>query len=159
MKTDKLFNVTYSLIIGLGLVFLSILILIGRKWLYTSVVDAFIVAIFILSLRDILSYFKSNKKDKNIIFLRSIISLIFCLVFALFKDIPLSILPIIFGFYLLLNAAIKTINLILLIENRAPGKLTEGFLIILYLLVGLSCIFSPLKNLEAILIIIGIYLM
>jgi uncharacterized membrane protein HdeD (DUF308 family) len=159
MKSDKLFEVTYSLIIGLGLIFLSILILLGRRWLYTSVVDAFIVALFILSIRDILSYFKSENKNKSIIFIRSTISLIFCIVFSLFKDIPLSILPIIFGFYLVLNSSIKMINLVLLFENKAPGKLTEGILILVYLLVGISCIFAPLKNLEGILVVIGIYLM
>ena len=158
MKTDKLFNVTYSLIIGLGLLFLGIIILMGRKWLYINVVNLFIIALFILSIRDILNYFKSTKRNKSIDFIRSITSMMFCLIFTFFKNIPLSILPIVFGFYLVLNASIKIINLVLLIENRAPGKLTESFLILLYLGVGISCIFAPLRNLEGILVIIGIYL-
>lgn len=158
MKTDKLFDVTYSLIIGLGLIFLSIITLIGRKWLYINLVNVFILALFFLSLKEIISYF-NGKKDKNINFTRSVINILFCIVFSLFKNIPLSLLPIIFGFYLVLNACVKYINFIILFENKSNGKLTEFVAATFYLIVGISSIFAPLKYLEVVLIALGIYLL
>ena len=159
MKVDKLYEVTYSLIIGIGLTLLSIIIFIGRKWLYINVVNVFLIALFFLSIKDIISSFRGNKNKKNITFIRSIFNLLLCLIFSVFKNIPLSILPIIFGIYLLLNTVIKIINLTLLIENKLQGKLTEIVLIIIYLVLGILCILAPLKYLEIILIIIGIYLL
>ena len=159
MKTDKLFNATYSLIIGLGLLFLSIITLVGRKWLYVNLVNVLLIAIFFLSLKNLINYFLGSKKDKNINFIISVLSLFFCLIFSFFKDIPLSILPIIFGFYLLLNACVRYINFIILVENKSNGKITEFILGTIYLVISLISIFSPLKNLETVLIILGIYLL
>ena len=159
MKVDKLFEATYSLIIGIGLTILSFILIIGKQWLYINVVNVFLIALIFLSIKDIISFFRNNKNKKNINFIRSIVNLLLCLIFSIFKNIPLSILPIIFGIYLLLNTGVKIINLAILIENKSPGKLSETLLIILYLVVGILCIIAPLKYLEGILIIIGSYLL
>ena len=112
MKVDKLFEATYSLIIGIGLTILSLILIIGKKWLYINVVNVFLIALIFLSIKDIISFFRNNKNKKNINFIRSIVNLLLCLIFSIFKNIPLSILPIIFGIYLLLNTGVKIINFI-----------------------------------------------
>ena len=99
-----------------------------------------------------------KKKDKKINFTRCFFNLIFCLVLSCFKNIPLRILPIIFGFYLLLNAIIKFISGYILVKNKANGKLTEFMIGFVYLIVSIPIIFSPLKNLNRVLIVVGIYI-
>ena len=159
MKTDKFFNATYSFLIGIGLSFLGILTLVGRKWLYINIINIFIVAIFFLSLKQILNYFLGKEKDKKINFIRSFLNILFCLICSVFKNIPLSILPILFGLYLLLNSLIKLINGGIYFKNKANGYFTEIFFGVIYLILGLSVTFAPIKNLDVVLVILGIYIL
>ena len=127
MKSDKLFNATNSLIIGISLLIFGIIMCIGKDKLYINFVNIFLIVILFLSIKQFLNYFIGKKNKKKISFNQCFFNLIFCLIFSLFKNIPLSILPIIFGLYLL------------------------------YLVVSIPIIFSPLKNLNKVLTIIGIY--
>lgn len=158
MKSDKLFNATNSLIIGISLVILGMIMIIGKDQLYVNVVNVFLLAILFLSLKQFVNYFRGKKKDKEINFTRSLVNLSFCLIFSLFKDIPLSILPLIFGLYLLLNSIIKFINYYILFMSSANGRLTELILGIFYLIISIPIIFSPLKNLNMVLTVTSIYI-
>lgn len=157
MKSDKLFNATNSLIIGICLVILGLLMCIGKDTLYINFVNIFLIAVIFLSMKQFLNYFLDKKKNEKIKFTQSFFNLVFCFICSLFKDIPLSILPIIFGLYLLLNSVIKFIDYYILLKSNANGKLTEFSLGVLYLVVSIPIIFSPLKHLSTVLIIIGIY--
>lgn len=157
MKSDKFFNATNSLIIGICLVMLGLLMSIWNKALYINFVNIFLIAVLFLSIKQFLNYFVGKKKDKEINFTRSFLNLLFCLICSLFKNIPLSILPLIFGLYLLLNAVIKFINYYILLKGNANGKLTEFLLGLIYLIVSIPVIFSPLKYLNSVLIIVGVY--
>ena len=159
MKTDKFFNATYSLLIGIGLVVVGILMLVGRSGLYVNIINLFILAIFFLSLKQLINYFIGKEKDKKINFIRSFSNIIFCFVCLLFKNIPLSILPIVFGIYLLLSSIIKFINGGIYLYNHAKGYVTEFFFGFIYLIVSLSIIFSPIKNLDNVLVILGVYIL
>lgn len=159
MKSDKLFDTTYSLIISISLILLGIIMIIGRDWLYINFINIFILAILFLSIKQFVNYFIGKKKDKNINFTRCLLNLIFCFIISLFKDIPLSILPLIFGIYLLINAIIKFISSYILLRNNANGKLTEFLLGIFYLIFSVPILFAPLKNLSIVLIVIGIYIL
>ena len=159
MKTDKLFNATYSFFIGIGLMFLGILMLIGRKWLYINVINIFIVAIFFLSIKQLINAFIGKEKAKKMNFIRSFINIIFCVVFSIFKNIPLSIVPLMFASYLLLNGIIKIINGIIFFTSKAHGFLSEFFLGFVYLIVSIIVILAPIKNLDAVLVLLGIYIL
>ena len=159
MKTDKLFNATYSGLIGFGLTTLGIIVLMGRKWLYINLVNVFLIAVLFLSLRQLINYFIGREKEKKVNFARSFFNLVFCLVLSLFKNIPISFLPIIFGIYLLLNAIIKFINCTILFIYKSKGKLIELFLGLIYLIIAIPSIFTPIKNLDVVLVIIGIYIL
>ena len=159
MKTDKFFNATYSFLIGIGLITIGILLLIGRSSLYINVINLFIIAIFFLSVKQLMNYFIGREKDKKINFVRSFINILFCFIFSLFRNIPLSIVPIAFGIYLLLSSIIKYINGGIYLYNKTKGYLTEFVLGTIYLLLSLSIIFSPIKNLDTVLIILGIYVL
>lgn len=159
MKSDKLFNATYSFIIGVGLIILGIITLIGEEWLYVNLINIFIVFLFLLSLKQIFTYFTGKEKEKKGNFISSIINIILCFIFSLFKNIPLSILPLMFGIYLLLNSIVKYINGTIYIHNKSHGYLTEYMLGTIYFIVSLSIIFSPIENLNLFLNIIGIYIL
>lgn len=159
IKSDKLFNATSSLIIGLILLLIGLLLIIGREWLYINVINIFLIAILFFSIKKFFDYFIGRKKDKKKNFTVSIINLIFCLICSLFKNIPISILPIIFGIYLLINAIIKFINFLILVKNKAHGKLVEFTFSLIYFIFSISFIFYPIKNLSIVLLIIGIYIL
>ena len=159
MKTDKFFNATYSLLIGVGLIIVGILMLVGRSGLYINIINLFILAIFFLSLKQLINYFIGKEKDKKINFIKNLINILFCFIFSLFKNVPLSILPIVFGIYLLLSSIIKYINGGIYLYNKAKGYVTEFFFATIYLIISLSIIFSPIKNLDNVLIILGVYVL
>lgn len=158
IKSDKLFNATNSLIIGIGLVLIGTLMLLGRDALYINLVNIFVLAILFLSIKQFISYLVDKKKHNRINFTRSFLNLLFCLIISLFKNIPISILPIVFGLYLLLNAIIKFISYSILFKNKANGRLTELSLGIIYTVLAIPIIFAPIKNLNNVLVIIGIYI-
>ncbi len=158
IKSDKLFNATNSLIIGIGLLLIGILMIVGKDWLYINFINIFLIAILFLSIKQFVNYFIGKKKDKKMNFTKCFLNLLFCLTISFFKNIPLSILPIIFGIYLLLNSIIKFISGYILVKNNANGKLTEFFTGFVYLIISIPIIFSPLQNLNKVLIVIGIYI-
>ena len=157
MKTDKYFNATYSLLIGATLLFLGIVTLVGRSSLYINVINVFIIAIFILSIKQLINSFIGRKKSKKVNFVRSVINIVLCIIFALFKNIPLSILPLMFGLYLGLNSAVKYVNGYIYIKNKIPGYLGDIVFGTVYLVVALIIILAPIRNLDIVLIIISIY--
>lgn len=157
IKSDKLFNATNSLIIGISLLLIGILMIIGRDWLYINFINIFLIAVLFFSIKKFFNYFIGKKKDRQMNFTASILNLLFCLICSFFRNIPLSILPIAFGLYLLLNASIKFMSGIILWKNKANGKLTEFTIGLIYLVFALSIIFSPIKNLNVVLVVIGIY--
>lgn len=159
MKSDKLFNATYSLIIGLSFTLIAIIILIGKEWIYSNIIDLLILGIFFVSIKDIVNFFIGSKKKRKINFYKSVIGLTFGILFSIFKNIPLSILPIAFGIYLSLNSIIKITNVIILFENKSRGKIKGIISFLLDFIIGISCILSPLKNLRSVLIILSVYLL
>lgn len=159
IKSDKLFNATNSLIIGIGLLLIGILMLVGRDTLYINFVNIFVIAILFLSIKQFVNYFVGRKKDKEISFTRSFSYLLFCVVISLFKDIPISIFPLVFGFYLLLNGVIKFISYYILFSEKANGKLVELVLGIVYFGLAFYIILAPIKRLNIVLLIIGIYIL
>lgn len=158
IKSDKFFNATNSLIIGIGLLLIGILMVIGKDYIYINFVNIFLIAILFLSIKQFINYFIGKKKDQHKNFANCFFNLLFCLILSFFRNIPLSILPIIFGIYLLLNSIIKFISGYILVRTKANGKLTEFFTGCIYLIISIPIIFSPLQNLNIVLIVIGIYI-
>lgn len=159
IKSDKLYNATNSLIIGAILILLGILMIIGRSFLYVNFVNIFLLAILFLSMKQFLSYFLSKNKGthRKIKFTKSFFYLVFCLIFSLFKNIPLSILPLVFGLYLLLNSIIKITTYCILAKTKSNGRIIELTLGLIYLVLSIPVIVAPIKNLDMVLLFIGIY--
>ena len=85
----------------------------------------------------------------------SIVLSIFCLYIP---KIPLSVFSIVFGSYILINGLARLINYIILKRNKEKGRFIELGIFIIYFLFGLSCIITPLIQIDIILLGISIYL-
>ena len=83
IKSDKFFSATNSLVIGIGLVFIGILMVVGRDYLYINFVNVFLIAILFLSIKQFVNYFIGKRKDKNMSFTKSFLYLVFCLILSL----------------------------------------------------------------------------
>lgn len=151
MKTDKYFNATYQLIIGLSMILFAIFNIFGRKWFYVNLVNIFLIFVLLRSIGLLIS----KRKRNNIIILFYIV---FSVIMLLFKNIPLSILPILFGIYLFLNGVSKIINGFILRYEETDGYIREFSLSAFYIILSFPCIFVPLKYIDIFLVCLGIYM-
>ncbi|MEG0994651.1 MAG: DUF308 domain-containing protein [Bacilli bacterium] len=100
---------------------------------------------------------KLLNKTSHVNILWAIINIVIGFLTLTFKKTSLSIVIIIFGLYILLNAAIKFINFVIMLETNEKGKLTQLISFIFYLVFGFIIIFSPLEQTNHLLNVIGIY--
>lgn len=159
LRSDRFYSSTSSLLAGILLILISLCMLLGRDKLYFNFINLFIVMLLILGTLQFVRYFinKQKKSDKQITFTRSFLYLLFCLILSCFPTIPMSILPLLFSIYLMLNGVIKLITFLILYYEKAPGKIKELFLVVLYFSIGIPLLISPIKNVSVMLFIMGIY--
>lgn len=149
-------NYTNYLISGLVLVVLGIIIMIGSLNLYTSIVNLLVFAFLLLGIFGLCNLLKNPKELSKEKIVRAIINIVFGVIMNIFKDIPLSIVPILFAFYLLFNGFVKGISAYFLWKNK-EHKWKEVSLSIFFFITGILFLFSPLGHLPTILSIIGLY--
>ena len=157
IKSDKLFNATSSLIISIILFVIGIVFITFKGKLYSQLVQIFILAILFSAMKQFVNFILGKNKDKNINFAKCFLNLLFCLTLSFFKNIPLSILPLIFGGYLLVNGLVKFINYIILVKNKTHGRLLELLSSLFYLVLSIPMVLSPIKNLNQIIFLLGWY--
>ncbi len=159
LKSDKLLNSTTSLATSLSLIISGLIMVIGRDWLYTSVVNIFISLLLLVGVFQFIKYIfqKLSQKERKETFTKSFSYLLFCLILSSFRTIPLSIMPLIFSIYMLLNAGIKFLTYFVLLQSKENGRLSELFFAIIYLAIGIPLLFAPIKNVSTMLILIGSY--
>lgn len=157
IKSDKLFNATSSLVIGLVLIIIGIFWVNFKGELYYQLVQFFILAILFLSIKQFVYFLLGKNKGKNINFAKCCSNLIFCLILSFFKNIPLSILPLIFGGYLLINGCVKLINYLILLKHNTHGRLFELISSLFYFIISIPIVLSPIKNINRIVFLLGCY--
>ena len=159
LKSDHFFEATSSFITSIALIILGILILIGKNQLYFSVIDMFLSTLLILGVLQFIRYIflKLKPQEKRATFTRSFFYLLFCLILSSFPTIPRSILPLLFSIYMLLNGGIKLIIYLILLSSKANGRLGQLLLALLYFLVGIPLLISPIKNVDTMLVFLGWY--
>lgn len=149
-------NYTNYLISGFVLIVLGIIIMIGSLNLYTSIVNLLVFAFLLLGIFGLCNLLKSPKELSKEKIVRVMINIVFGVIMNVFKDIPLSIVPILFAFYLLFNSLVKGISAYFLWRNK-EHKWKEISLFIFFFITGIMFLFSPLGHLPTILSIIGLY--
>lgn len=161
LKSDRFYNSTSSLLAGLVLIIISLCMLLGKDKLYFDFMNLFLLTILIIGTFQFIEYFFSKRKgtDGKITFTKCFLNLLFCLVLSCFPKIPMSILPILFALYLILNGIIKLMTYIILRYENTNGRLLELFQAFIYLVIGIPLLISPLKKLSVMLTIMGVYIL
>ena len=156
MKYHKLYDATGSFVLGLFLTFLGFLILIFGNKLYIKTVNILVSSILVIGIVQFGHYFFRKEKKKDA-FIKSLVNLLFALILSLIPSIPIAMLPLAFAIYILANASIKTINFIVLRNNDSGEAINQLLMALLFLIIAIPLLLSPIKNLNISLIIIGIY--
>lgn len=159
LKSDKLFEATSLFASSVALITLGILILIGKNQLYFNVINIFISILLVLGIFQFVRYFflKLKPQEKGITFTRSFVYLLFCLILSSIREIPMSIMPLIFSIYMILNGGIQLMTYLILLSSKANGRLYPLFLTVIYFSIGIPLLFSPIQNVDTMLILVGSY--
>lgn len=160
LNSDKLYKSSSYIVTGILFLCIGIIILVGKSTLYFNFVSLFVIGIFLSSFIQFIQFFfldKQKRIEKNITFTRCCLNLFFGIILLRFPRIPVSILPILFSIYLLGNSLVKLITYILLKAEKAQGRMKEIILFLIYFLLGISLLISPLKNIFTMLSIMGSY--
>ena len=157
MKNLKYINITNYLLSGIIIIILGILIIIGNQILYSRVIKIVAIIFLLRSLSELAGVIIRRKKFSKEKIISIVVNINFAIVLILFEKVSLSILPILFSLYLLLNSFIKIINFTLLMDSNKYKKYIELFFSIFFLISGVIIAVSPLIYLNNILIFIGIY--
>lgn len=156
LKSDQFYYSTSLLIISIFLIIIGLLMIFGERSFYFNIMNIFIFIILILGIFQFLKYFTSKKK-KNVTFIKSFLYLLFSIIVFSIRSIPLSVFPLIFALYMILNGIIRIITYFLLLKTKANGRIFNIITSIIYFIVGFPLLFKPLKNISTMLILVGIY--
>lgn len=158
MKGIKYLNWTNYVLSGTLIIILSTSIMIGNQNLYEKVVTFMVYIFLLLGISQLLSVlFKDKKEFEKQDLIRACGNLLFGIIMILFPGIPLSILPLLFAFYLLFNSLVRGVDYLISRTNHLNTKWVDLFLSIFYLIAGISFLFSPLGHLPTLLSIMGFY--
>lgn len=154
-KQISLINILIS---GLGIIILGIIVTIGSINMYTKTINLFVYIFIIYGLSKLINFLLNRKIVRNKqTLLGIIINIVLGVVMLLFPKVPLSILPIVFSMYLLLNAVVKFITYINLRELNLKLRFSYLFFSIFFLSFSLLFLFYPLEELRLFLTIISCY--
>ena len=156
----KYLNYSNILITGILMIITGILIIILNSS-FLIVVTYLLAAIFLIrAISDLIGTL--SKSDNRINTTNIITQIVLSIVLSIFclyiPKIPLSVFSIVFGSYILINGLARLINYIILKRNKEKGRFIELGIFIIYFLFGLSCIITPLIQIDIILLGISIYL-
>lgn len=155
----KYLNYSNILITGILMIITGILIIILNSS-FLIVVTYLLSAIFLIkAISELLGIFNKNIKLNTMnIIVEILLSIVLSILSLYIPKIPLSVFSIIFGIYILINGLARLINYIILKQNKEKGTLIELIIFIIYFIFGLSCIITPLIQINIILLCISIYL-
>lgn len=144
---------------GISLMIIGAIILYGKTNFLNIIIKAIAIALIINGTSQIISRFVKRKDNisQNITLGQSMLNL--ALGFGIFylKNISLSLLPIVFALYLIINGTVKLISIYIYAKNHTNIKLGLIIECIVYFSFGITSLFSPLMHLDTVLIIIAIY--
>lgn len=139
----------FFIILGFFLIFSS------ESTMKTILMILSIGMIVVAFLRFFVTFFQ--KKNRNGIWIRSFLELIFGFYLTFHIDKTIDVITVLFGFYLLCHAFLHYMNHYLYQLDRIPNRL--GILIngLIDMIFGFCLIFNPDQNLKYAAIVIGIY--
>ena len=154
----KQISIINNLLTGLGIITLGIIVITGSINMYTKVIKLFVYIFILFGLSKLINFILNRRIVKNLETIISVgLNILLGIIMLVFPKVPLSILPLIFSFYLLLYSIINFIDYIILKENELYSRFKYLILSIIFLLISLMFLFYPLDRLNIFIMIIGIY--
>lgn len=149
-----------SFFTGIALIIIGIIILYGKSEFLNLVMKFIATGFIITGISKIVSRIIRKKDDieNNVIIGQAILNLILGMTMIYLNNVSLSLLPMAFGIYLILNGIVKLITIYIYIKNKISIKLVTIIECLIYFVFGTTTFFNPLINLDMVLMIIGIYL-
>ena len=156
MKKDRYLTWTNYLVSGTVIIVLGIIAIVGGVNLYRWTITILGLGFLGLVLADLMKNVSSKKKS-NSRWSRILLNLTIAVVLLFFQKVAMAVLPICFGLYLLINAAIKFVSYWILKQDNVNKRYREFVMGVIFLFGGILFITSPINNLSLLLTIIGIY--
>ena len=157
MKKDRYLTWTNYLLSGTVIIILGIISIIGGVNLYRWTITILGLGFLGLVLADVMKNITNTIKNHSR-WARILLNLAIAIILLFFKKVALAILPICFGLYLLINAVIKFISYWILKQDEVNKRYREFVLGIIFLFGSVLFLTSPITHLQALITIIGIYL-
>ncbi len=156
-KKDKMYDTTISLFTGIILIILGIILIIFNKNFYINVINILLIFILINSFLNIVRTLLNKKKNKQNNFIVVCLNTLFIIIILFVPSIPQSFFPILFSTYLILQSFIKLILFLISYKDYEHSKFSEIIYSIFYFVIGISIFLFPMKYIDVLLLILGIY--
>lgn len=154
---QKYIKTVTFLIVGIISFIIGLLFIIKNVVLYEQILKLLAIIIFISGLSLLIkALFNAKERIK---LGKAILNMVLGFGMLLFPKIPLSLLPLLFSFYVLVSAVIQIVYYFFLKQNQVSGRIKELGKAIFYILLALPFLLAPLINLKYMLIIVGVYLL
>lgn len=151
-------SIISNLLSGIGIIVLGFIVIIGSINMYTKVINLLVYIFIIFGLSKLLNFILNKKIVRNKETLISVIlNLVLGIIMLNFPKFPLSILPLIFSFYLFINCIVNFIDYTILKENELNLRFKYLFFSFIFLIISLMFLFYPLEKLNLFIMIIGFY--
>lgn len=151
-------SIISNLLSGIGIITLGLIVIIGSINMYTKVINLFVYIFVIFGLSKLLNFILNRKIVRNKETLISVVlNIALGTIMLIFPKVPLSILPLIFSFYLLINSIVNFVDYMILKENELNLRFKYLFLSFGFLIISLIFLFYPLEKLNLFIMIIGFY--
>ena len=155
-KRDKMYDTSLSFISGVILVVLGIIIIIFNKQFYINAINILLIFILINSFLSIVkSLLKREKNNNNLVII--FLNTLFVLILIIIPSIPQSFFPMLFSVYLILYSFIKLIVFLISYKDYKHYRFKEIFYSIFYFIIGMYIFLFPMKYINILLLILGIY--
>ncbi len=154
MVLDKKVNFINYMLIGSALIILGIIQLVYKESIYILI--SFILGASILLSEIKNSYLLLFTKNNNINTLKTSFGVVLGILLLYIPTTSLVVVSLIVGFYFILHAVIKLIQLIIFIKDDIYNY-SLLFQIIITLLFGIFISFTPIKNFEIVIVLLSLY--
>lgn len=154
-QNDRLYSTTISLFSGIVLGILGIILVVYNKSFYIGTINILLILLLINSLIQIIKCLFNKSTKKNIVL--ALVNVLFILILLMVPTIPQSVFPMLISGYLIIYSATKLTISIIFFKNRVVGVIKELLSAILFSFIGFSILLFPLKHIDILLFIVGIY--
>ncbi len=156
MVNKKVAESTNYTLLGIILLVIGVVVIIEKS----VVLSVLFLVLGISSLWGAVTMFLhmfSQKHEEKITIAQILLKAALGVMFLYYRNIPMSVVTILFSIYMLLYAFTYMINAVIYYKNHQKGFLGQFIRMVFYFVFAFSLMFSPLMSLDTLMIIMGSY--